>query len=250
MSKAELLRQVEQAGFVFRGRVVAKGAPGVPLAAGEGKAVRVEVEQIVRSTEALRGLLGKLVVVLSEDRAALEEGAAFFFFTNIVALGDHVVVRESGHMKSLPQATEEVAEAAKRAEERPLRQRVADAELIVTGTVVGSHRAEEPSVLRSEHDPEWWIADVQVRSTLKGKKARAKIEVLFANSTDIAWYRAPKLHEGAKGVLLLRRPRADDAVPKAAHAMYQVTDPLDFLPMERLSEVERLLEQDKEKEER
>jgi hypothetical protein len=247
MSKADLLRQVEEAGFVFRGRVVAKDAPGAPLAAGEGKAVRVEVEQIVRSSEALRGLVGKQVIVLSGDRSALEEGAAFFFFTRVVALGDHVVVRESGHMKSLPQAVEEVAEAAKRAEERPLRERLADAELIITGIVVSSHRAEEASVLRSEHDPEWWIADVRVRSTLKGKKAQAKIEVLFANSTDIAWYRAPKLHEDAQGVLLLRRPKEGDSVPKAAHAVYQVTDPLDFLPMERLSEVERLLEQDTER---
>lgn len=246
MSNAELLRQVEEAGFVFRGRVVAKDAPGVPLAAGEGKAVKVEVERIVRSTELLRGLVGKQVVVLSEDRAALEEGAGFFFFTNVVALGDHIVVRESGHLKSLPKATEEVAEAAKRAAERPLRQRVADAELIVTGTVAGSHRAEELAVLRSEHDPDWWIADVQAHSTLKGRKGRAKLEVLFANSTDIVWYRAPKLHEGAKGVLLLRRPGEDDDAPRAALAIYQATDPLDFLPMARLSEVERLLEQEKE----
>jgi hypothetical protein len=109
MSKADLLRQVEGAGFVFHGGVVAKDTPGVPLATGEGKAVRVEVEQIVRSSEALRGLVGKQVVVLSGDRAALEERAAFFF-TKVVALGDHVVVRERGHMKSLPQAIEEVAE--------------------------------------------------------------------------------------------------------------------------------------------
>jgi hypothetical protein len=105
---------------------------------------------------------------------------------------------------------------------------------------MSGQRAEEPSIYRSEHDPEWWIARVQVLTVLKGK-ANGEIDVLYPHSTDIAWYKAPKLHEGITGILLLWRGKATEAVPEKARGMYQVIDPLDFLPMERLEEVQRLL---------
>lgn len=244
MNKSELLRLVEESGFIFRGKVIRKGAGGVPLAGAEEKAVRVEVEHVLRSTEALRGLAGKELVLVSEDAAAMEEGTTFLFFTNVVALGDHMVVRGVGHVKASRETAEEVAEAISVAEERPLRRRVGEADVIVTGRVISSHPAEAPSIHRSEHDPEWWIARVEVLSVLKGK-AEKEIEVLFANSTDIAWYKAPKLHEGVSGILLLRRVREKEGVPEKARGMYAATDPLDLLPLERLEEVQRLLGQEK-----
>lgn len=248
MSKAELLRLVEESGFVFRGKVVGKGAPGVPLAAAEANAVRVQVDRIVRSTEVLRGFAGREVVVIAESASAVEEGSEFFFFTNVVSLGNEVVVRGLGDVKASRETAEEVTEAVRLVQERPLRERVTGAELIVTGRVIASRRAEEPSVMRSEHDPEWWIARVEVQSVLKSGKAEKEIkeiEVLFANSTDIAWYKAPKLHERASGILLLRRVREKQGVPEVARSMWEEIDPLDFLPLDRLEEVERLLGREK-----
>jgi hypothetical protein len=244
MNKADLLHLVEQAGFVFRGKVLGKGAPGVPLGAAEGKSVSVAVEQILRSTEAMSGLRGKQVVVVSEDAAAMEQGATFFFLTNVVVLGDHVIVRGS-RVESSRETAEEVTEAVKLAGEQPLRRRLNEAQLVITGRVLASHRVETPAIRRSEHDPEWWIARVQVLSVLKGGKVAAEIDVLFANSTDIAWYRSPKLHVGTDGVLLLHPVTAEDAVPEAGRARHKATDPLDFHPIDRQPEVERLIGQEK-----
>jgi len=245
MKRTELLRLVEEAGFVFRGRVLRKGAPGLASGSAEGRAFTVEVEEILRSTEVLRGMAGKEVVVMSDGPQAMEEGATFVFFTNVLLLADRVVVRALDQVESSRESRQEVARVIRDAEEQPLRRRVEEADLIVRGTVVASRRAEEPSIFRSEHDPEWWIARVQVRSVVKGKKVTGEIEVLFANSTDIAWHRSPKLHEGVSGVLLLHRVKREDAVPETARAMYRATEPMDLLPTERLSEIERLLGQEK-----
>jgi hypothetical protein len=123
---------------------------------------------------------------------------------------------------------------------------VAEADLIVTGRVTSSRRAETPSVLRSEHDAEWWIARVAVQTAVKGTKPKGELEVLFANSTDIAWYRSPKLHEGASGVFILRRVAQKEEVPEEARGIYEATDPLDLLPSDRLQEVHRALGHEKE----
>jgi hypothetical protein len=60
---------------------------------------------------------------------------------------------------------------------------------------------------------------------------------------DIVWYRSPKLHEGASGIFILQATKEDEAPPDVPRTVYQVTDPLDFLPAERLPDVQRLLDE-------
>lgn len=245
MSRAEMLNLVERAGFVFRGKVARQGTSDSRLMrATEGKAATVEVEEVLRSTDALRGLAGKEVIVMTEH--PVEEKKALLFFANVLELGAHVLLREVGRHEASREAVRDLAQAIKVVEERPLQRRVADADLIVTGRVTSSRRAETPSVLRSEHDAEWWIARVAVQTAVKGTKPKGELEVLFANSTDIAWYRSPKLHEGASGVFILRRVSQKEAVPEEARGIYEATDPLDLLPSDRLQEVHRALGHEKE----
>lgn len=59
MSYAELLRFVDEAGFIFRGRVIRRRTTGAPVTAADLKTVPVVVEEILLSTEPLRGLTGK-----------------------------------------------------------------------------------------------------------------------------------------------------------------------------------------------
>ena len=154
-----------------------------------------------------------------------------------------MVAREVGRREASPESLSQVTEALRLAAERPLVERVAAADLIVTGEVVSSRSLERPFPPRSEHDPDWSVASVTVRSVIKGRQ-RARIEVLFADSIDIAWYKSPKLHEGASGIFILR-PRSDDEAPAdVPRTVYQATDPLDFLPADRLPEVQRAVERD------
>jgi hypothetical protein len=134
----------------------------------------------------------------------------------------------------------DVAEGVRIAAERPLAERVAGAELVVTGRVTSTRPVARESPPGSEHDPEWSIARVAVDSVLKGPSSRRTVEVLFASSMDIAWYRSPKLNEGVSGIFILRRRDDDEAPDEVGPNVYQATHPLDFLPHDRLEDVQRM----------
>jgi hypothetical protein len=245
MSSAELSRFVEEAGFIFRGKVTRKRTPVAQDSTAQ-QSVTAQIEEILLSTNVLRGLLGRSVTVVSEHAASMEDEGSFLFFTNCVLLADHIVVREVGHIRASRDADREVAEVLKEAAERPLLERVATAELIVEGHVTACGPADPNAIQKSEHDPNWWIARVAVESVIKGGgKAVKAVEVLFANSKDIAWYKSPKLHEGLRGIVLLHSVKETDRPPRVDRVIYQATDPLDFLPIERLPEVKRALNNEK-----
>jgi hypothetical protein len=119
MSNTELPRLVEKAGFIFRGRIVRHGTTDANLmAASEGKIVTVEIEEILRSTDALSRLTGKEAIVVTEHAAAFEDGTTAMFFTNIVVVADHLVVREVGHLELSRDAIREIQQVIREAEEQ------------------------------------------------------------------------------------------------------------------------------------
>jgi hypothetical protein len=241
----ELSRLVEEAGFIFRGKVTGKGKPAIQHSAAQ-ETKTAHIEAILRSTEVLRGLLGTAVTVVGDRAESMDDEGSFLFFTNCIVLADHVVVREVGRIRASGEAEREVAEVLNEAAERPLRKRVLTAELVVAGHVTTSSRADPKAIQKSEHDPDWWIARVAVESVIKGGGKTVKtVEVLFANSKDIAWHKSPKLHEGLRGIFLLHAVTKADRPPKVDRVVYQATDPVDFLPTERLPEVTRVLSSDK-----
>ena len=69
----------------------------------------------------------------SRNPSALTEGASLVFFTNILVLGDHVVVQEIGNVDAADRTTSQIAQLAN---ERPLQQRVSAADLIIIGQVL------------------------------------------------------------------------------------------------------------------
>ena len=83
----------------------------------------------------------------------------------------------------------------------------------------------------------WWQATIKVESVEKGTHIGATKTILFASSRDIAWYQAPKVKEGDRGVWLLHNR---DAQGKPAPAQ-AIVHPLDFQPMEELERLRTLL---------
>ena len=240
MITEELLALVEAAGFIFSGRAI----PGRVAEAHGGRenAVAVQVHQVLRSPDVLGDLAATDVIVVSERPQAIRDGGSLVLFTSVAAVGDRLVTRELEHREASDEGIRDVAEAVRIVGERPLVRRISEAELIVVGEVVGGAPIERRGPLPSEHDPEWWIARVAVRSVVKGATRKRTLEVLFAHSEDIAWYKAPKLHEGTSGILLLRRRDKDEAPSEVAETVYQATDPLDLLAVQRLPEVEVIVE--------
>jgi hypothetical protein len=241
VSVGEFSRLVDEAGFVFKGRVVHCGrAEEEPEAKAAPAAVTVEVEEVFRGTEVMRSLVGAEVTVIGTAGA---EGETHVFFTDVVSVGAEVVVREIEHREASTETLGAVAEGTRVASERPLAERVAGADMIVTGHVTGVRpvASDEPI---SEHDPKWSIARVAIDQVLKGPSSRRTVEVLFASSLDIAWYESPKLDEGTSGVFILRRRDEHDVPEGVPASVYQATHPLDVLPHDRLDDVRRMIGRD------
>ncbi len=240
MTNADLPSLVEGAGFIFRGRVMPGRRAQVQLPAGTAqKAVTVLVDEILLSTEALSRMVGREVIVISGQEEPIGKKPSLLFFTRCVVLGQQVIVEGVGYAPWSPDAVRQVAQQVKATGERPLQERVASAAVIVTGTVLNCVPAGPRSIPKSEHDPDWWIGRVKVQSIIKGAPVDAEIEVLYANSMDIAWYKSPKLREGESKILILQRLEANEAPPEVARPIYQIIHPLDAFPAERLPDVQR-----------
>ncbi|MGA2779346.1 MAG: hypothetical protein ABSF94_17460 [Steroidobacteraceae bacterium] len=246
MDTEELKRVVAAAGFIFRGSIHGERkleSPPLPKDAGEVVAARIE--EVIRSTPVLRGLAGREALVVTKHSATLRQLRNPILFTECLSLGEVLLLREIGHVESSHEVSRQVAETIREVAELPLRARVAAADLIVEAEVVDSRPLERPFPPRSEHDPAWSIARVTVTAVLKGRKPKAEIEVLFASSDDIVWFRSPKLRDGASGILLLIHLKEDEIPKHVPRSAYQATDPLDFLPIDRRGEIERLVERDR-----
>lgn len=243
MDSDALRHFVREAGLIFRGRSLPH-SPGEPppVPAGAGEAVQMHIESVLRSTEALSGLAGRQAFVLTKDATALGGADAFILFTQVLSVGQHLLVRELGHAAATEETLSHLGEAIREESERPLSERVAAAELIVAGEVVESRTLERPFPPPSEHYPDWGIARVAVSAVLKGRDPHGEVEVLFAASLDRVWFHSPKLRPEVRGILLLFRIDKDERPPREMHRNgWQALDPLDLQPLERRLEIERLI---------
>src|SRR5882724_3918752 len=121
MDSESLRRIVDEAGFIFRGRMLPHRAgegPAIPAEAGE--TVATQIEEVLRSADALRGLAGQQAVVITKHAATLLQHQALIFFTECISLGQQLLVREIGHIEASAETSRQVAEAVREAEERPL----------------------------------------------------------------------------------------------------------------------------------
>lgn len=200
MTQADLPSVVEGAGFIFRGRVVPGRRAQVQLPAGTAqKAVTVLVEEILLSTEALSSLVGQEVIVISEQEALLDKEPSLLFFTRCVVLGQQVIVEGVGYTQWSPDAVRQVAQQVKAAGERPLQERVASAAMIVTGTVLSCVPAGPRSRPESEHDPDWWIGRVKVRSIIKGSPGEAESRFCSPTARTLPGTSLPSCVKGRAG---------------------------------------------------
>jgi hypothetical protein len=180
------LQRLEEAGFIFRGKAAPVRDDADPdRSAGTdaaGKTIRVRIDEVLHSAPELRGLRGHEAIVIGDRRETYESAEEIIFFTDVVSLGDLLVVRELGHRRATSEARREISRMLRDAAERPLSERVRQADLIVIGEVTSAMVFDRPFPQRSEHDPEWGIARVVARTVLKGRKPRGEIAVLASSS--------------------------------------------------------------------
>jgi len=237
-----------QSGFVFEAQITQLGASTSDAYPATPETAVVRVTAIVKSTPALSGYEGQLITVHLQSAAGHQVGQQSMFFTHGIHYGDGLVVEEIGSTPGVARSmTADLDNAVKASADFGMTQRLAEAELVVTG-VAGAPKphaaplaaaAAAGEVVRkvSEHDPDWWSATVTIDAVEKGSHTAKTTEVLYPNSQDVAWFQAPKIKEGDHGVWLLHnRDRYGKAVPALA-----VTHPLDFRPIADAPRVRNLL---------
>jgi hypothetical protein len=221
------------AGFIFEGQITQLGASTAAGYPGSPDTAIVRVSRIVKGPDALSGYVGQLITVhmIAPGRQANQEAT---FFTHGIHYGEGLVVGEVGVPDAAPVATA-MAAGITANQNSEMEQRLAAAELVVSGVAsepqpftqqVVAMVAGGPVPRISEHDPDWWSTTIAVDAVEKGDHSEKSVRIVYPNSRDIAWYRAPKIKAGDRGVFLLHnRDHHGKAVPALA-----VTHPLDFHP--------------------
>lgn len=194
--------------FVFEGTIRRLGSSTVSTVTPDSSTAVVHVDRAVRVAPAFEYIVGREITIRLERR--LQVGTTMLFSAVGWIFAESLAVIELEH--------EPVTAAAGRTPEvdreevwvRAARDRVRRASQVVVGQVAGLQphpRAPRPF---SEHDPDWWVADLAVDTSLKGARSRA-VPVTFANSRDVMWSQAPKLRPGQSSILVLHQ--GDDVLP-------------------------------------
>src|SRR4029077_7318692 len=116
---------------------------------------------------------------------SLRAGQTAVFFTTGAIFGEHLEVKENGQ---LPAPTDtaplrkQIATVRGETEKEKLQARVQSAVLIVSGQVLEIKPLGSPQ--RSEHDPDWAEAVIEVASIQKGQPPGRTVTIVFPQSTD------------------------------------------------------------------
>lgn len=242
---------MERAPLVFEGTVMRLGASTLAALAATDRTIVMRVEDFIRVPDALRAFAGQEITVELRPRTTTRENERAICFAEGLMYGDGLAVRELGWQRvsqtSAP-ARARLEQAVAAEPERRLKRRVDSADLVVTGRVTATQpvpRGPNPPI--SEHYPDWHTATVAVENVEKGGQAPAQVQVKYAASDDVAWHRAPKLHEGDQAVFLLHR--GDVVAESGRHADavatddFVVVDPLDVQPMDERGRIQALVSQ-------
>jgi hypothetical protein len=224
-----------QAGISFTGTVRRTTAATVADVPVDGRTVVVYVDQLVNAPDPLTGLAGtEITVQLAPDAELLHPGDQATFFTNVTAVGQSIVVAEVGRLPV--SAVEPSITAALRAGQAPhasfaqmveqerLRSHAMGADAVIVGRVVRLEKAGAERFF--EHDPDWWRATLAVLHVERGEVPPGEVNVLYANSLDVRWYKCPKPKAGQEGMWLLHATVS----PLRELAVYAILHPEDYQP--------------------
>jgi hypothetical protein len=233
-----------QSSFAFAGTVRRLNASTVPVVPATESTVIVRVDEIVQNAGVVTDVLGQDITVELQAAGSVKEGDRVVFFSNVVTYGESISVREIGHIPLKQEALEairmQINAVAARVPDEQLQKRIAQADLIVTGSVTGVHPGPETGQRPpgSEHDPEWWVAMLKVQSAEKGQVPHGDLVILFPHSQDLRWFASPKFKEGQAGVFLLHRTEDE----KLRARGYTALDRLDYQAMEQRDRIRKLMQ--------
>ena len=234
MADAEVRDLLQRSSISFLGTVENLGAATMTDLAVDDHTAVVRVDQVLHGPQAFLGLGGSSVTLqLLPSQPLPAIGGRFAFFADALAFGASLALTEVGrlpdsavlpHVGLAPAAAGEssIADLQASLENDRIREHVAGADAVVVGRVSGLAKAGPTRY--SEHDPDWWVATIDVDSVEQGQLAAGPVQVLYANSIDVRWRDKPKPKAGQNGVWILHATDGD----LRALAPYYLRDPEDY----------------------
>lgn len=199
----------DDATFVFEGTISRLNASTVATVTPTASTAVVQVDRAVRVAPAFEYVVGREITIVLDSRATV--GTTMVFSAVGWVFGDSLAVIELEREPITAAAADRTPSQDREAMwARAARERVQRANQVVLGQVreLRPHPNARPRL--SEHDPDWWIAEVDVETSFKGARSRT-VPVTFANSRDVMWSRAPKLRPAQKSILVLHQ--GDEELP-------------------------------------
>ncbi len=247
MANAVVERWMEQSQFVIQGTVSRVGAATLKSLSPSERTFVVKVEEILHGPAPFSDHRGREITVYSENPEGLKAGSQALFFTRSWLYGESLAVAEVGRMDMPDQGKtrDDIAAANQAIQDRRLLGRITRAELVIAGEVAGVEAAPQAvrRKIETEHDPDWWFAEIKVSSVEKGKPASGPVQVLFPHSGDEMWLDAPKFQRGQTGIWILQRNQQEKGWPVLRAAGLTALEPIDFQPAGQLERIRRLIGQ-------
>jgi hypothetical protein len=231
----EIKRLIERAPFSFVGTILHLGAATMTEIPVDERTAVVHVDHVLHAPDEFARIEGhRITIQLSPDAGPPAVGQTFAFFAEGLAFGESIAVTEIGRLPvesvepHINLALDSGATAGaftpllREVQEEKLREHMQQADAVVIGRVVKIEKAG-PST-SSEHDPDWWRATIDVYHVELGSVQPGDTDVLFANSLDVRWYRAPKPRAAQGGVWILHRTPSN----MQTLARFQIIHPEDY----------------------
>lgn len=228
-----------EATFIFVGTVRHLGASTLADVPSSKSTAVVRVDEVVQAQGAPADLKGTEITVQLAEPGSLKDGEQVTFFTKGWLMGDSLAVVELGHTAEHSDAEHlrgVVADVHQQMADEALQNEIASADVIVVGTVT----SVKPANIRhigSEHDPDWYEADINSEAVEKGSLPGHAVTVLFPHSDDLMWQGAPKFTKGQQGIWLLHRHQEN--LP-GIEDRFTVLKALDFQPIDNRTHLESL----------
>ena len=179
------------------------------------------------------------MVQLDPDLPELSPGHRATFFADPLIYGETLVVQEVGRSEE-PEAMGRTRGGAEELGMPPVRamlnelaeesalEHARSADAVVRGHVIALRATA--SAPQHEHDPQWWVATLDVDVVAHGDvpgvgDEGGEVDVRYANSLDRRWRQWPKPKAGQSGMWVLHRVEED-----GAEAPFQLMDPEDLQP--------------------
>ena len=226
--------------FIFSGTVQRTAAATVPSVPVDDATAVVRVERVFRAPELVGDQTGRRITIQLR-KPDVKRGSRAIFFATGWLYGESIAVVEVGRASedNMDKLAEQLENAEARADESELLERIAAASLVVVGKVARIAPPRKPERFgESEHEPRWFVAEIEVESVEKGRhSANEPVLLAFPTSDDIQWYWRPKPQPAQDGVWILHR----EQLPGLPPGTFTALDPRDFQRRDQVEHVRDLV---------